>query len=106
MAKIKPFQGYRPPYDLAGTVSSPPYDVMTSDEARDIIKGNSYSFLRVIKPEIDFTPNNEPKGDALHEHGSENLQRFIDDGKLVQDENICFYIYIFNYSHFSIHKRG
>ena len=93
MAKIKPFQGYRPPYDLAGTVSSPPYDVMTSDEARDIIKGNSYSFLRVIKPEIDFTSDNDLKGDALHEHGYKNLKTFINDGKLLKDENPCFYIY-------------
>ena len=81
MAKIKPFQGYRPPSDMAGSVSSPPYDVMTSDEARDIVQENPYSFLRVIKPEIDFTPSNEPKGDTLHEHGSANLQRLINSGK-------------------------
>ena len=71
MAIIKPFQGYRPPPDIADTVSSPPYDVITSDEARDIVQGNSYSFLRVIKPEIDFTSDNEPKGDGLHEHGAD-----------------------------------
>ena len=93
MADIKPFHGYRPLPHLADKISSPPYDVISSDEARNIAQDNPSSFLRVIKPEIDFTPNNEPKGDALHEHGSENLQRFIDDGKLVQDENICFYIY-------------
>ena len=62
---------------MAGTVSSPPYDVMTSDEARNMVHGNPNSFLRIIKPEIDFTSNNEPKGDALHEHGFENLQTFI-----------------------------
>ena len=93
MAKIKLFQGYRPPPDIASTVSSLPYDVMTSEEARDIAQGNPYCFLRVIKPEIDFTSGNEPKGDALHEHGSKNLQTLISDGKLIQDENPCFYIY-------------
>ena len=93
MAAIKPFQGFRPPSDVACSVSSPPYDVMTSDEARNMVQGNPYSFLRIIKPEIDFTPENEPKADALHEHGSENLHRFISDGKLVQDEKPCFYIY-------------
>ena len=50
MAAIKPFQGYRSPSDMAGSVSSPPYDVMTSDEARDMVQGNPDSFLRVIKP--------------------------------------------------------
>ena len=93
MAVIKPFQGYRSPSDMAGSVSSPPYDVMTSDEARNMVQGNPDSFLRVIKPEIDFTPENEPKGDSLHEHGAENLQRYISEGKLVQDENPCLYIY-------------
>ena len=93
MAKIKPFQGYLPPPDIAGTVSSPPYDVMTSDEARDMVQDNPYSFLRVIKPEIDFTSGNEPKGDSLHEHGLKNLQTFIRNGKLIQDEDRCFYIY-------------
>ena len=93
MAVIKPFQGYRTPSDMAGSVSSPPYDVMSSDEARNMVQGNPDSFLRVIKPEIDFTPENEPKGDSLHEHGSENLQRYISDGKLVQDKNPCLYIY-------------
>ena len=93
MATINPFQGYRPPSDMAGSVSSPPYDVMTSDEARDMVQGNPDSFLRVIKPEIDFTPGNEPKGDSLHEHGAETLQKYISEGKLVQDENPCLYIY-------------
>ncbi len=93
MAVIKPFQGYRAPSDMAGSISSPPYDVMSSDEARNMVKGNPDSFLRVIKPEIDFTSDNEPKGDSLHEHGSENLQRYISDGKLVQDKNPCLYIY-------------
>jgi len=93
MAKIKPFQGYLPSSDMAGKISSPPYDVMSSDEARDMVQGNPNSFLRVIKPEIDFTSDNEPKGDSLHEHGFETLQRFINDGKLVQDKTPCFYIY-------------
>ena len=107
MATIKPFQGYRPPSDMAGSVSSPPYDVMTSDEARDMVQGNPDSFLRVIKPEIDFTPENEPKGDSLHEHGFETLQRFINDGKLVQDKNPCLYIYQIykKYLYFRQHLR-
>nr|MBC8256256.1 DUF1015 family protein [Candidatus Neomarinimicrobiota bacterium] len=66
MAIIKPFPGYRPPADLAHKITSPPYDVMTSGEARDMVQNNNNSFLRVIKPEIDFSPESEPKGDDLH----------------------------------------
>ena len=93
MAKIKPFKGYRPLPDMAGTITSPPYDVMTSDEARDMVRDNPCSFLRVIKPEIDFTHDNNPKDYPLHEHASKNLQKFISDGKLIQDKKPCFYIY-------------
>jgi uncharacterized protein (DUF1015 family) len=93
MAKIEPFQGYRPPSDVAGKVSSPPYDVMSSNEARNMVQGNPNSFLRIIKPEIDFTAKNEPRGDFLHEHGAENLQTFIKNGRLVQDEYLSSYIY-------------
>ena len=93
MAIIKPFQGFRPPSELASAVSSPPYDVMTSDEARETVKNNSDSFLRIIKPENDFTHENEPRGDTLHKHGFNNLQAFIKDGKLIQDKKPCFYIY-------------
>ena len=93
MAIIKPFQGFRPPSELASAVSSPPNDVMTSDEAREMMKNNPDSFLRIIKPEIDFTKENEPRGDTLHKHGFDNLQSFIKGGKLIQDEKPCFYIY-------------
>ena len=81
MSTIKPFRGYLPPSEIAGKVSSPPYDVMSSDEARDMVQDNPSSFLRVIKPEIDFTLDNEPKGDTLHEHSSANLQRFMSPEK-------------------------
>jgi uncharacterized protein (DUF1015 family) len=93
LAEIKPFKGYLPPSDIASKVSSPPYDVMSSDEARLMIQNNSQSFLRIIKPEIDFETGSEPKGDLLHKHGRDNLQKFIDEGLLVEDKNKCFYIY-------------
>ena len=93
MALIKQFRGYRPPADLAHKITSPPYDVMTSNEARKFILNNNDSFLRVIKPEIDFSPENEPKGDDLHNHAKHNLLDYIEKGNLIQDTNSCFYLY-------------
>ena len=93
MADIKPFMGYHPSYDMASKVSSPPYDVMTSDEARLMAQENTLSFLRIIKPEIDFESGSEPNLEILHKHGSDNLYQFIDEGILNQDENNCFYLY-------------
>ena len=93
MAVIKPFQGYRAPSDMASSISSPPYDVMSSDEARNMVQGNNDSFLRIIKPEIDFNSGEEPLGDDLHNHGKNNLLDYIEKGNLVQDTNFCFYLY-------------
>jgi len=93
MALIKPFQGYRPPEHLAHKITSPPYDVMTSNEAREMIQDNNDSFLRIIKPEIDFNSGEEPLGDNLHNHGKNNLLDYIEKGNLVQDTNSCFYLY-------------
>ena len=93
MALIKPFRGYRPPENLADKITSPPYDVMTSDEAREMVQNNNDSFLRIIKPEIDYNSGEEPLGDDLHNHAKNNLLYYIEKGNLVQDTNFCFYLY-------------
>ena len=93
MANIIPFQGYLPPPEIANKVSSPPYDTLSSDEARKMVQNNSDSFLRIIKPEIDYSPDIEPDSETLHHHAAENLQAFIRSGKLQKDKNSSFYIY-------------
>ena len=93
MALIKPFRGYRPPENLADKITSPPYDVMTSDEAREMVQNNNDSFLRIIKPEIDYNSGEELLGDDLHNHAKNNLLDYIEKGNLVQDANFCFYLY-------------
>jgi len=54
MADIRPFRGYTPSPELASQVAALPYDVMSSEEARVMAKGNPYSFLHVSKSEIDY----------------------------------------------------
>ena len=93
MALIKPFRGNRPPENLADKITSPPYDVMTSDEAREMVQNNNDSFLRIIKPEIDYNSGEEPLGDDLHNHAKHNLLDYIEKGNLIQDANFCFYLY-------------
>ena len=93
MITIKPFQGYLPPPELAKIVSSPPYDILSSEEARLFIKNNSNSFLRVIKPESDFAPNHEMDSETLHLHAAMNLETYMRTGRLIQDQQPCFYIY-------------
>ena len=47
MAIIKPFKAYRPVKELASKIAALPYDVMNTEEAREMAKGNKYSFLYV-----------------------------------------------------------
>ena len=93
MALIKTFRGYRPPENLADKITSPPYDVMNSEEAREMVQNNNNSFLRIIKPEIDYKSGEELLGDDLHNHAKNNLLDYIEKGNLVQDANSCFYLY-------------
>ena len=77
MAIIQPFQGYLPSSEMANKISSPPYDILSSDEARKIVFKNHYSFLRVIKPQTDFPAETNMGCDTIHKHGAKNLQYFI-----------------------------
>ena len=93
MARIEPFRGLRPRKDLAEKIAAPPYDVLSSEEARELAKGNPYSFLHVGKPEIDLPPGTDLYADEVYAKGRENFSRFIREGILRQDEKKCFYIY-------------
>ncbi len=93
MADVKPFRGFRPRPDLAARIASPPYDVISSDEARDLARGNPHSFLHVAKPEIDLDPAVSPYDDRVYARGRENLYAMIRDGLLVRDPTPCLYVY-------------
>jgi len=93
MAHIQPFRGVRPPKDLAHLVAAPPYDVLTSEEARELAAGNPYSFLHIGKPEIDLPPGTDLYADAVYAKGKENFDRFLREGTIVPDKTRNFYIY-------------
>ena len=93
MSVIKPFRAWRPPAESAREVASFPYDVLSSDEARELARGNPVSFLHVCKPEIDLDPSVDVHDDRVYAKGRENLRRLMADGVLVRDASPCLYIY-------------
>ncbi len=93
MSIVRPFKGLRPKPELAARVASPPYDVLSSDEARAMAANNPDSFLRVNKAEIDFEPGVDSYSEQVYQRGKDNLQRLIDDGIMVRDEKPCLYLY-------------
>ncbi len=93
MSRIKPFRAYRPLPEHARQIASFPYDVISSDEARELAKDNPLSFLHVGKPEIDLDPSISVYDDRVYAKAVKNLRRLIDTGELVREEAPCFYVY-------------
>ena len=93
MVKIKPFRGLRPTPQYASSVASPPYDVLSSEEAREMARTNPHSFLHVVKPEIDLPPKTDPYADAVYDKAAENLMRLREENVLAQDDADCYYLY-------------
>lgn len=93
MATIKAFAALRPKPELAARICELPYDVISSDEARQIAAGNPLSFLHVSKPEIDLPPSTDPYAPEVYAKGKESFQRLIADGVVRQDPQPCFYLY-------------
>lgn len=93
MSVVRPFKGYRPTSELCSKVAALPYDVMTSDEAREMVKDNPYSFLHVDKAEIDLPEDIDHYSDAVYKKAKENLYSMIEKGIYIQDKEPVFYIY-------------
>ena len=93
MATIKPFAALRPRPDLAAQICELPYDVMSSEEARQIAANNPLSFLHVSKPEIDLPPGADLHSAEVYTTGKRNFTRLISEGALKQDPKPAFYLY-------------
>lgn len=93
MSTIKPFRAIRPKTDLAERVAALPYDVMNSEEARQMVTGNPYSFLHVDKAEIDLSPDIDLYDEKVYQKARENMDNMIAEGVLQQDAQANFYIY-------------
>jgi uncharacterized protein (DUF1015 family) len=93
LSLIRPFRALRPAPGRAAEVLAPPYDVLSSAEARERAKGKPWSFLHVSKPEIDLDPAVNPYDQAVYAKAEENLQHMIEAGVLTRDARPCYYVY-------------
>jgi uncharacterized protein (DUF1015 family) len=90
---IRPFRALRPAPGRAAEVLAPPYDVLSSAEARDRAKGKPWSFLHVSKAEIDLDPATDPYDPAVYAKAAENLQCMIAAAVLIRDSRPSYYVY-------------
>ncbi|TRZ99224.1 MAG: DUF1015 domain-containing protein [Rhodocyclaceae bacterium] len=97
MSLIRAFRGLRPAAGQAGAIAAPPYDVLSSDEARRFVHGGvagkPWSFLHISKPEIDLPLGTDPYSSAVYAKAAENLKQMLAAGMLLRDETPCYYAY-------------
>lgn len=92
MAKITPFKGLRPVQEYAQEVATLPYDVVNVEEAR-AFKDEEHNFYHVTRSEIDLPEDVDVHSQQVYDKAKENLEMFMEEGVLIQDEKPCYYIY-------------
>lgn len=93
MVKVKPFRGLRPPKAIVAKVAARPYDVLSSDEARDEASGNEMSLYHITRPEIEFPKGTDEHCSEVYRRAVDNFHAFQEKGWLVEDGKECYYIY-------------
>ncbi len=96
MAKLplfSPIFGIRPAPGKAQEIIAPPYDVMDSEEARELAKGKPNSFLHVSKAEIDLPPGTDVHAEIVYQKAAENFDKMLKQGLLIREGKPCFYAY-------------
>lgn len=93
MANFRPFKALRPAKEYASKVAALPYDVMNSEEAKEVVKGNPYSFLHIDKAEIDLPKGTDLYSNEVYLKAADNLKKSEENGVMINDEKPCFYVY-------------
>jgi uncharacterized protein (DUF1015 family) len=93
MTKVISFRAVRPANGYESKVAALPYDVMTSDEAREMVQGKPHSFLHIDKAEIDLPPSVDLYDDSVYAKARENFDRFLAEGVFIEDAERYYYIY-------------
>ncbi|MBM3357199.1 MAG: DUF1015 domain-containing protein [Betaproteobacteria bacterium] len=93
MHLIRPFAGLRPASGRAAEVIAPPYDVLSTEEARARAAGRPWSFLHISKPEIDLPAGTDPHAPEVYARAAENLRRMTREDVLASDPAPSYYVY-------------
>lgn len=91
MVRVKPFAAVRPPRELVTEVAAPPYDVLNSQEAKQM--AGEKSLLHITKPEIDFNPIADEHSQPVYNKAVANFKAWQEKGWLVQDSAEQYYVY-------------
>ncbi len=93
MSLVRAFTGLRPTSDHVSAVVAPPYDVMSTAEAREMVAGRPWSFLHISRPEVDLPEGIDPYSPEVYAKAAENLQHMQQQVVLRQEREPSLYVY-------------
>jgi uncharacterized protein (DUF1015 family) len=93
VAILHPFSALRPPPARAKQVASVPYDVVNTEEARNLAADNPLSFLHVSRPEIDLQQGIDLYSDSVYQKAADNFQNLMNSCPLENEELPSIYLY-------------
>ncbi len=93
MSIVRPFRAVRPAAKYAGQVISLPYDVMNREEAKEMAKGNPYSFLHICRAEIDMPDDLDAYDKSVYEKAKSNIAKNLENGVFIREDRPKLYIY-------------
>ena len=93
MANIIPFKAIRPRTDLIEKIAALPYDVYSREEAREKVKDDAYTFLRIDRPETQFPEDYDMYAPEVYEKAKELLTKMIEDGEFITEDKPAYYVY-------------
>ena len=93
MAALAPFRALRPAPSAADRVAAVPYDVVDTEEARELAAGNPLSFLHVSRAEIDLAEGTSPYEDDVYAQAVANFELLKKEAPLVLEDAPALYAY-------------
>jgi len=89
---VRPFAALRPLPNRAVDVIAPPYDVVSTEEARALAHDRPLSFLHVSRPEVDLPAGSSPYSDAAYARGAASFAA-LRKAVLVRESAPSYYVY-------------
>jgi uncharacterized protein (DUF1015 family) len=93
MPELRAFAALRPRPESAASICELPYDVVSTEEARQVAVANPNSFFHVSRPEIDLPAEVDPNSPAVYAQGAASFGRLLASGLLARDCGPCLYLY-------------
>lgn len=93
MATIRPFLCIRPAKGKAASIAALPYDVYNRKEAKEVVKKNPDSFLKIDRAETQFEDSVDTYDECVYQKAHDLLWDMVEKGDFVREEKACYYIY-------------